>query len=276
MPGDLSDVASLRNAMQGCDSVFHVAASYKVGVKDEECKQMHEANVDGTRNVIEAAVQADVGRIVYVSTIGYFGNTKGQVVDETFTRSDLDWLSCYDETKYLAHEVARDYIDKGAPVLIAMPGGVYGPGDTSDLRRLVEFARRGRAKVLMMPGTGFNFLHVEDAVAGIVLVHDRGTVGESYVLGGELSTMGELIQKIASLSGHKPPKRELPVGVMKAVVPIWGLIAPLLKLPPNLKELIKGGDGVTYWATDAKAREQLSYSPRGLDTGLQQTLDTGS
>lgn len=273
MPGDLSDVAGLRDAMKSCDSIFHVAASYKVGVKGEECIQMHEANVDGTRNVLEAALQADAGRIVYVSTIGYFGNTKGQVVDETFVRSDLDWLSCYDETKYLAHEVARDYIGKGAPVMIAMPGGVYGPGDTSDLRRLFDLARRGRAKLLMMPDTGFNFLHVEDAVAGIVLVHDRGTVGESYVLGGELSTMGEMIKKIASLSGHKPPKREVPVGVMKAAIPIWGLLAPLLKLPPNLRELIKGGDGVTYWATDAKARKELGYSPRDLETGLTQTLD---
>ncbi len=273
MPGDLSDVAGLRDAMKGCDSIFHVAASYKVGVKDEECRQMHEANVDGTRNVIEAAVQADAGRIVYVSTIGYFGNTKGQVVDETFVRSDLDWLSCYDETKYLAHEVARDYIDKGVPIVIAMPGGVYGPGDTSDLRRLFDLARRGRAKVLMLPGTGFNFLHVEDAAAGVILVYDRGTPGESYVLGGELSTMGELITRIASLSGHKPPRRELPVRVMKAAIPIWGLLARLLKLPPNLKELIKGGDGVTYWATDAKARRELGYSPRALGVGLRQTLD---
>lgn len=272
-PGDLSDIANLRESMKGCDSVFHIAASYKVGVKEEQCREMHEANVDGTRNVLEAAIHADADRIVYVSTVGYFGNTKGQIVDETFTRSDLEWLSCYDETKHLAHEVARGYIDKGAPVLIAMPGGVYGPGDTSDLKLFFDLARRGRAKVLMLPGTGFNFLHVEDAATGIILVHDRGELGASYVLGGELSTMGELTKKIASFSGHKPPKRELPVGLMKAAVPIWGLLAPLLKLPPNLRELIKSGDGVTYWATDAKARNELGYSPRDLDTGLKQTLD---
>lgn len=273
VPGDLSDIATLRGAMKGCESVFHIAAMYKVGVTEDDCRKMHEANVEGTRKVMEAAVEVDAGRIVYVSTIGHFGNTNGEIVDEDFVRTDLDWLSCYDETKYLSHEVVREYIDKGVPVLIVMPGGVYGPGDTSDLRRLVDLARRGRAKLLMMPETGFNFLHVEDAATGIVLVHDKGRVGGSYVLGGELSTMGQLIRKIASLSGKKPPNRELPVGLMKAAVPVWGPFARLFKLPPNLRELIRGGAGVTYWATDEKARTELGYAPRDLDTGLKQTLD---
>jgi dihydroflavonol-4-reductase len=246
---------------------------YKVGVKGDECRQMHESNVEGTRNVMEAATRDGVGRIVYVSTIGYFGNTKGRVVDERFERTDLDWLSCYDETKYLAHRVVREYINRGAPALIAQPGGVYGPGDTSDLKLLIDLARRGWAKVLMMPGTGFNFVHVEDAATGIILVHDRGKLGESYALGGQLSTMGELIGKVAALSGHRPPKRELPLWLIKASVPIWGLVARPFNLPPNLRELIKAGAGVTYWATDDKARTELGYSPRNLDEGLKETLE---
>jgi len=271
-PGELSDIDSLRTGMHGCDAAFHVAAMYKVGVTGDECEQMRAANVDGTRNVIDAALASGVGRVVYVSTIGYFGNTRGVVVDESFERTDFDWLSCYDETKYHAHKVAEEYMGKGAPVLIAQPGGVYGPGDQSDLRLLIDLARRGWAKMKMMPETGFNFVHVDDVAAGILLVHDKGNIGESYVLGGELTNMGELIGKIASLSGHKAPKRELPVPVIKASGPIWGLLARILKLPPNLKELIKSSEGVTYWATDEKARTQLGYAPRDLETGLRETL----
>lgn len=270
--GDLGDRPALRDAMTDCDVAFHLAAMYKAGVTKTVCVQMHEANVEGTRNALEAAHEAGVDRIVYVSTIGYFGNTKSEVVDEGFVRSDLNWLTCYDETKYLAHEIAHELIGKGAPVVIAMPGGVYGPGDTSDLRLMFELARRGWAKVLVFPDTGFNFVHVDDVAAGIVAVADKGRIGEAYVLGGEIATTRDLITKVTTKSGHKAPKRTVPVALVKASVPLWALLARPFGLPPNLKELIRGGHGVTYWASDAKARSDLGYSPRGLDEGLEQTL----
>ena len=266
--GDLSDEGALQRGVADCDSVFHIAALYKVGIWEEECRAMHEANVAGTERVLQAAVDANVGRILYVSTVGYFGNTRGEVVDESFIRTDKDWLTCYDETKYLAHEIARTFIDRGAPVVIAQPGGVYGPDDPSDLGALIERVRKGWMKVVMMPGVGFSFLHVDDAADGIILVHDKGRVGESYVLGGELSTLGELIKRVAVLSGKKPPTREVPIGVIKRSTRVWRVIAPALGFPSNLAELIKASDGVTYWATDAKARSELGYSPRSLDVGL--------
>lgn len=266
--GDLDAVEAMRAGMAGCDSVFHVAAGYKVGVFEDGCNEMHKANVTGTENVLSAAVGAGVGRVVYVSTIGYYGNTRGQVVDETFVRTDKDWLTCYDETKYKAHEVAERFIADGAPVLIAQPGGIYGPGDTSDLSLMLDQVKKGRMKLTMMPGVGFNFVHIDDVTDGLLLVHDKGRVGESYNLGGELTTLGTLLQKVAVLAGRKPPTRELPVAVIKASVWPWRFLGPLMGFPPNLKELIKGSDGVTYWATDDKARNELGYSPRTLDVGL--------
>ena len=266
--GDLNSVGTMTEAMKGCDSVFHVAAGYKVGVFEDDCLQMHEANIVGTENVLQAAVDAGVARIVYVSTIGYYGNTRGQVVDETFERTDKDWLTCYDETKFKAHEVADRFISEGAPVLIAQPGGIYGPGDTSDLSVMLDRIKKGWMKVSVMPGVGFNFVHIDDVVDGLVLVHDKGRVGESYNLGGELSTLGELINKVAILAGHKPPKRELPVGLIKRSVTPWRFLGPMMGFPPNLKELIKASDGVTYWASHDKARSELGYSPRTLDVGL--------
>lgn len=273
--GDLSDKPRLTDAMKGCDGVVHLAAVYRVGIPVSERPAMHHANVTGTENVLDAAIEARVGKIVYVSTIGAFGNTRGDVVDESFDRTDLDYLSAYDETKYLAHRTAQDRIENGAPIVIAQPGGVYGPGDASDLGNLFDQIRKGRMKALVFPDVGFNFAHVEDIAEGIVLVLDKGRIGESYILGGELSTIGELIKKISLLSGRKPPKMEIPAGFLKAIAPLGPLIGKPLGLGPNFRELVKAAEGVTYYATDAKARRELGYRSRSLDEGLGQTVAAG-
>lgn len=270
--GDLDSTDAMRDGMAGCDAVFHVAAGYKVGVFEEGCEEMRKANITGTENVLGAAVDAGVGRIVYVSTIGYYGNTRGQVVDETFERTDKDWLTCYDETKFKAHEGAERFIAEGAPVLIAQPGGIYGPGDTSDLSVMLDRVKKGWMKIGVMPGVGFNFVHIDDVVEGLLLIHDKGRVGEAYNLGGELTTLGGLLAKVAKLSGHKPPKRELPVALIKRSSVPWKFLGPMMGFPPNLRELVKASDGVTYWANDDKARNELGYSPRGLDVGLPDVI----
>ena len=147
-------------------------------------------------------------RIVYVSTIGVFGNTHGEIVNETYHHDGNDFLSCYEETKYLSHEVALDRIARGAPIVIVQPGGVYGPGDHSELGNIIDQTRTGKLKMLMFAETGFNLVHVDDVAEGILLAHDRGKVGEAYVLGGEISTMGDLIRKVADVSGRDAPSRD--------------------------------------------------------------------
>ena len=270
--GDLLADEAIQEAVKGCDAVFHIAADYRVGIPVSEQPAMHDANVTGTEIVLDAAVASGVEKIVYVSTIGYFGNTRGEVVDETFVRTDFDWLSAYDETKYLAHKIADDRIAKGAPIVTVQPGGVYGPGDASDLAMLIDRVRSGKLPFLPMGDVGFNFVHVDDVVEGILLAHDKGRIGESYVLGGERTTLQGLTEKLSELEGRRPP-RHLPSVFVKASAPFGPLIGKLMGLPPNMKEMIKAGDGVTYWATDDKARNELGYSPRDLDTGLRQTLD---
>ena len=270
--GDLSSPEAIRRGVQGCDAVFHVAAVYKVGIPDSERAAMHDANVGGTERVLDAAIEAGVPRIVYVSTVGVFGNTHGEVVDETYSRNGGEWLSCYEETKWKSHQVALDRIAKGAPVVIVQPGGVYGPGDHSELGNIIDQASTGKLRMMMFPETGFNLVHVDDVAEGILLAHDKGRVGESYVLGGQLANMRELVEKVSEIAGRKPPKRDLPVGVMKALTPIGPVVGKLMGFPPNLRELIRTSDGVTYWATDDKARRELGYAPRDMDTGLRQTL----
>jgi dihydroflavonol-4-reductase len=270
--GDLGDDAAIGTAVGGCDSAFHVAAMYKVGITAGQRPVMYDSNVRGTERVLRAAMDAGVKRAVYVSTVNVFGNTGRKVVDETYRRPGDDFLSYYDETKFLAHQVALDLIGTGAPILIAQPGGIYGPGDTSELANLIAQVRTGRLKFLVFPETGFNFAHVEDVCEGLLLVHDKGRTGETYVLGGQITTMGEVTRKIAVLSGRKPPGLTMPTPLIKASIPLAPVVTRVMRLPPNLRELIKAADGVTYWATDAKARRELGYAPRDLDTGLRQTL----
>ncbi|HYT78213.1 MAG TPA: NAD-dependent epimerase/dehydratase family protein [Actinomycetota bacterium] len=270
--GDLGDETAIRTGVEGCDSAFHSAAMYKVGIPTSQRPEMWEANVRGTERVLGAAVEAGVQRVVYMSTVNAFGNTRAQVVDETHDRPGDEFLSYYDETKFRAHQIAQDLTEKGAPILIAQPGGVYGPGDTSDLANLIDQVRTGRLKFKVFPTTGFNFVHVDDAAEGILLVHDKGRIGEAYVLGGQLTTMGEVVEKIAHLSGRRPPRFTMPPALIRASIPLAPMVTRMMRLPPNLRELIMAADGVTYWASDAEARRELGYAPRDLDTGLRQTL----
>jgi dihydroflavonol-4-reductase len=270
--GDVSDGTALRKAMAGCRAVYHAAGVYRIGIPASERAAMYEANVVGTERVLDAAADVEVERIVYVSTVNVFGNTRGRVVDETYRRPGNDFLSCYDETKFLAHQAALERISRGAPVMIVQPGGIYGPNDHSEIGRFIDQMVARKLRYLSFPKLGFNFVHVEDVASGIVLAHDTGRVGQSYVLGGQITTLGEVISKVAAMVGRNPPRMTLPPRLARMFIPFGPLVGRILHQPPNLRELISAADGVTYWATDAKARRELRYSPRDLDAGLRQVV----
>jgi dihydroflavonol-4-reductase len=270
--GDLSSTDVIRTACEDCDAAIHGAAIYKVGIPKSERDAMHDANVRGTERVLDAAWQAGVGRIVYVSTINVFGNTRGDVVDESYEREPGDWLSVYDETKWLAHDAAKERAAKGAPIVMVQPGGVYGPGDHSEVGNVIAQTRSGKLRAVPFADMGLNLIHVEDAAAGILLALDKGEVGESYVLGGQIATMRDLVENVAKLTDRTPPKRDMPTGLIRASAPMGPVLGKLMGFPPNFKELISASDGVTYWAKDDKARRDLGYAPRDLETGLKQTL----
>jgi nucleoside-diphosphate-sugar epimerase len=271
--GDLSSEHAIRRGVQGAEGVLHVGATYKVGVPRSEQPAMYDANVRGTERVLDAATEAGAKRIIYVSTGNVYGNTHGQVVDERYVRPQPpEFLSFYDRTKYEAHQVALDRIAKGAPIVIVQPGGVYGPDDPSELGNMINQTRTGKLKLRLFPGAGFNFVYVEDVADGILLAYDKGRIGESYNLGGPKATMGDLVDKTAELAGRTPPRITMPALLMKLAIPVGPLVGKLMGFPPNLGELIRTSDGVTFWMTDEKARRELGYQPRDLYTGLRQTL----
>lgn len=259
----LSDRNALRKAMKGCDAVFHLAAVYKVGIPERERAAVFETNVRGTENVLDAAWDVHVPRIVYVSTVNVFGDTHGEVVDETYERPAGSWLSTYDWTKHEAHQVARDRIERGAPVVIAMPGAVYGPGDHSELGKQLEQARAGKLRFKALADVGVTAVHVDDVAEGLLLVHAHGRIGESYVLGGEITRLSQMIDLVAP----QPVRLTVPTGLIKAAIPFGPLVGRAMGTGPNLRELISASDGVTYWASHAKAQRELGYEPRGLADG---------
>ena len=113
-------------------------------------------------------------------------------------------------------------------------------------------------------------VHVEDLAGGILLVHDRGRAGEEYVLGGEIVTVRELVRRAAAVGGKKAPRLTMPTLLLRLLAPLGGLIGPAMGVAPNLGEVIRAAAGVTYWATDAKARSELGYAPRDLESGLRE------
>lgn len=261
--GDALDGPTLEHALDGCEVAYHLAGDYRVGIRASMRAEMEASNVTATERVIEAAVAADVGRIVHVSTINAFGDTGYRVVDETYERPfPYRYVSFYDETKHRAHLAAHAWLDGGAPVLIAMPGGVYGPGDHSSLGGVLEQAAHGKLSALTFGDLGMNMAHVDDIAAGIALVGDRGTPGERYILGGEITTLAELVRRVAAVARRRPPRLTTPTWALRAAAPV------VRRIGPDLGEIVTASAGVTYWASDAKARRELGYAPRDLDAGL--------
>ena len=259
--GDLSDAGALRRGMEGVDAVVHGAAIYEVGIPPLRRPAMYDTNVLGTTRVLEAALAAGVRRVVYVSTCAIFGNTRGAVVDETYARSG-PYTSYYEVTKVRAHEVALGLAERGLPVSIAQPGGVYGPGDSSGLGGLMRSFVQGRLPILPFADTGLNFVHADDVARGIVLVLDRGQVGRSYVLGGEIARVADAFAALARVTGRAMPRLRLPYGLLQ--------LGALVR--PGLREVVTSSRGVTFWATDARAKSELGYTSRPLEAGLRDTF----
>jgi nucleoside-diphosphate-sugar epimerase len=267
---DLSDVADLTRDLEGADALVHAAGSYRVGVRKSERGAMWDANVGTTTRILDAAEAAGTPRIVYVSTVGVYGNTHEAVVDETHRR-DLagGFLSWYDETKYGAHEVVEQRIQAGAPVVIALPSQVYGPGDPSQVGDWLQRASLGRLRATALDEVGLGFVHVDDEARGIAVALDAGRAGESYVLSGPTMRLADAIAIAAAVNGHKPPRLRIPTAFLRVLAPAVTLVGAT-----NLRELVSAGAGVTHWASSAKAERELGFRPRGVEQGLRDTFAT--
>lgn len=269
--GELPDT-DLAPALAAADAMFHIGGQYRVGVTTRQRPAMQRSNVEATAAALAAGEAAGVRRIVYISTVGTFGNTRGRIVDETHRRPGGDYLSYYDETKHIAHELALAAARRGAPVVIGMPGQVYGPGDHSGIGSLMRRAADGTLRAVALPDTGLCMVHVEDLAEGILRVHDAGRVGESYVLAGECLRLAQIVEHAAAATGRKAPRLTVPTGLLRAVAPLVDGVTRLAGRGTNLREIVRTGDGVTFWASADRARRELGWETRPIEAGLQEVL----
>jgi dihydroflavonol-4-reductase len=216
--GDVSDRDKLKTAMQGCDWCFHVAASYHLWLRDY--RPMYAANVEGTRNVLEAAAQAGCSRIVYTSTVGCIGLPKevnGTILptDESAPVSEAQMSNHYKLSKWRAERVALELASEGLPVVIVNPTAPVGPRDvkpTPTGQVIVDFLNRAMPAYL---DTGLNWVHVRDVAVGHILAAEKGRVGERYILGHAEGnwTMREAFAGLEKITNIPAPKMQVPYAV---------------------------------------------------------------
>jgi nucleoside-diphosphate-sugar epimerase len=271
VPGDINDRESMREAMTGSDVVFHLACWYDYCQQGRD--QAETTNVAGTRSVLQLAHELAVPRIVHVSTVVVFGDTRGELVDETFFQGG-PFLSEYDRTKWLAHyKVAMPLVEKGAPIITVMPGVAYGPGDTSWLADLMRLFYRGLMPAVPGPETTVTYAHVEDIAEGIVLAAEKGQIGESYILAGPAIPLGEMVDFWAHLTGKRAPALGIPARAMRPLAPVVGQLASAITLPSIFSDELTGLLGATYMARSDKARAELGWTARPLQVGMLETFE---
>ena len=269
--GDVTDRESMRAPMTGADGVFHIAAWYKVGAKDPSPAER--INVEGTRNVLTLMRELGIPKGVYTSTIAVFSDTKGCMVDETY-RYDGPHISTYDRTKWQAHyEVALPMMADGLPLVVVMPGVVYGPGDTSLIAHTFRQYLRRRLPAIPL-NTTYCWAHVDDVAQAHLLAMEKGAPGESYIVAGPPHPMTEVFEIAERLTGLRAPRIRLGPEVMRVMAKASGLFEKVLPLPEAYRsEALRASAGVTYIASNEKARRTLGYAPRPLEAGLPETLE---
>ncbi len=271
--GDLTDPDSLASATRHCRQLYHVAADYRLWVPDPE--RMERINVEGTRNILRAAADAGVERMVYTSSVATLGNRDdGQPADEQTPVHLNDMVGTYKRSKFLAeNEVRRLVADQGLPVVTVNPSTPIGPRDLrpTPTGRLVIDAIVGRMPAYV--DTGLNFVHVEDVATGHVLAMAHGRVGERYILGGENLHLKEFLARLANLTGRSPPRVRLPRAPMLPLAWLSESWARLRGGPePRLTVAGLRLARKQMFYSSAKARRELGYAPRPIEAALADTV----
>ncbi|MDC4203018.1 MAG: NAD-dependent epimerase/dehydratase family protein [Candidatus Manganitrophus sp.] len=269
-PGDITDKESMRTPMTGADGIFHVAGWYKIGSKTPVLGK--KINVDGTRNVLELMRELRIPRGVYTSTLLVFSDTRGKLVDEA-THYEGPWLSEYERTKWMAHtQIAEPMMKEGLPLMMTLPGLVYGPGDTSSVRNLLIQYLKGQLPISPQK-TAYAWGHIEDIAKGHLLAMEKGRPGESYILAGPIHTLQEALAIAEQITGIKAPRLHPSPALLRGLSQIVRWLEPILPLPEFYRsESIRAIAGVTYIGSSKKAQRELGFTARPLEEGLCETL----
>ncbi|HEY9748984.1 MAG TPA: NAD-dependent epimerase/dehydratase family protein [Allocoleopsis sp.] len=267
--GDLSDREALRTAMQGVDTVFHTAAYVELGLVN--AAEMERVNVEGTRAVMEVAKEMGVGKVVYCSTIGVFGDTQGQVVDETFQRTQKDFSSAYDRTKYEAQVFVDQMAQQGLPVVSVMPSGIFGADDPHFIPVLRQFLKGG-LKLWAGGDRVTGVVHVDDLAMAMILAAEKAPPGEHYIISAGDLTTREMFEIVGQQSGVPAPA-EAPKALVRLVGNILDPIGRLFSWqPPLSRERVHYVYDRCVRVDAAKARRELNWQPRSVRETLTEIV----
>ncbi|MBV9686150.1 MAG: NAD-dependent epimerase/dehydratase family protein [Alphaproteobacteria bacterium] len=259
--GAMEDPRSLARAVAGCRYVYHVAADYRIWVPDPA--PMFRANVEGTRDLLTAALDAGVERIVYTSSVATLGLISGGSADEATPSSISEMIGPYKQSKFAAEELVRDlFYQRGLPVVIVNPSTPVGPHDVkpTPTGRLIVEAACGRMPAFV--DTGLNIVHVDDVAEGHLAAADKGRIGERYILGGENMALAEILAEVASTVGRRPPRLRMPHRMLFPVAFGAELAARVTGREPFVTlDGVRMSRKKMYFSSERASRE-LAYAPR--------------
>ncbi len=272
--GDLLDRASLDRAVAGCEALFHVAADYRLwSLRPEE---IYQANVTGTRNVMLAAAEAGVSRIIYTSSVATLGlNPDGAPADEDTRVSLDDMIGDYKRSKFLAEAEVRNLVAEfGLAVVIVNPSAPVGPRDIkpTPTGRMIVQAAVGRIPAYV--DTGLNVVHVDDVAIGHLLAFERGRVGERYILGGANMALREILIEIAAITGRSPPRVRLPHNFVLPVAYVAETVARVVRRgePMITVDSVRMARKLMYFSNE-KARRELGFDTRPPRAALEDAVN---
>jgi len=267
-PGDVTEKETMRAPMTGVDGVFHIAGWYKLGAKDPGPGV--KVNIEGTRNVLEMMRDLKIPKGVYTSTLAINSDTHGKLADETY-HFEGKHLSEYDRTKAEAHKIAEAFMAQGLPLVVVMPGLIYGPGDTSSVRQMLVSFLKGQLPTIPNK-TAYSWAHVQDVARVHILAMEKGRAGESYIVCGPTHTLVAAIKMASEASGKRMPMI-VPPGIIKMLSGVMGVVEKVAPVPDSYtSEGLREVAGTTYIGDNSKAKRELGYNPRPLEQGWRETV----
>ena len=269
--GDLRDAESLDRAVAGCEWVFHVAADYRLWARHPQ--ELYGSNVEGTRNLLEAARKHGVERFVYTSTVGCIGVPRGGLGDETVPVALEEMTGDYKRSKFMAERFALEFAASGFPVVVVNPTAPVGDHDvkpTPTGKIVLDFLKGAMPAFI---DTGLNVVDVRDTAKAHLLAAERGTPGERYIVGGENLTLAEILQKLARLTGKQAPRVKLPYAVAYAAGVVTTGWARVTGHPPRAPlDAVRMAKKKMFVSTE-KARRELGFVPGPVDAALGRAVE---
>jgi nucleoside-diphosphate-sugar epimerase len=272
--GDISDIASLKPALQNVDRIYHLAAYARIWAKDKAI--FHKLNVEALQKVLTASKEAGVKKVVYTSTAGVIGPSKEKPMREQDPRI-TGFFNPYESTKAESEKVALDFANNGLPVVILNPSRIYGPGlDTGSnpFTKIVERYIKGTWKII--PGSGEDigsYPYIDDVVDGHIAAMAKGRSGERYILGGVNATFNEFMDLIKKHSGIEKKLRHVPFFILDAMSRLMLLNANITGKPPLITPDWVAKYKYNWELDSSKAINELGYRIRPLEEGIRQTVE---